>query len=211
MVMQKQHPVSPWTILGVRPGAAKEVVDSTYERLTEVFNEDKFLDAPQSWVQSCQVNVALEDAYKRISSGQEPESTIEEVSAEELPPKLGQLLVASGKITLYQLEMALSKQAEENLPLGEILRREYLITEMELDAFLLNQRLIKLPADCPHLIGQRLIGLGLVTEDMVRIALVEQRASGKSVGEILVSRSWLAQDVLQALLAETVGQQEMLA
>ena len=116
------------------------------------------------------------------------EEAPDEVLAEDLPPKLGQLLVASGKISLYQLEMALAKQADANLPLGEILRREYLITEMELDSFLLNQRLIKLPCDCPHLIRQRLIGLGLVTEDMVRIALVQQRSTGKSVGAILVER-----------------------
>jgi hypothetical protein len=76
---------------------------------------------------------------------------------------------------------------------------------MELDAFLLNQSQIKLPPDSPYLIGQRLIGLGLVTEDMVRIALVEQRTSGKPLGTILVDRSWLANDILTVL---TIGEEQ---
>ena len=39
---------------------------------------------------------------------------------------------------------------------------------------------------------------------MVRIALVEQRATGKPVGSILVERGWLAQDILDALLGEII-------
>ena len=65
-VMQGKHTVSAWTILGLKPGDAREVIDSTYERLAEVFDQEQFMETPQSWVQSQQATMAIEDAYRRI-------------------------------------------------------------------------------------------------------------------------------------------------
>lgn len=195
--------ICPYCILGVRAGAARQEVDAAYNRLITCFEEENFLDSPQEWVQAQQCYMAIENAYKRIIDGDcdpMPEVCQEgERGQAEIPPKLGQLLVAAGLITMEELDEAISRQKTVNLPLGELLKQSSLITQMELDQFLLNQKMIRLPADSPYLIGQRLIGLGVVSEDMVRIALVEQRTSGKKLGEILVERGWLAADILKAL------------
>ncbi len=200
---QTARVICPYCILGLKAGAPSPDVEVAYRRLIDGLAEDNFMDSPQEWVQAQQAYMAIENAYKRIVEGEEDEPHPECRESEEgqvnIPPKLGQILVAAGIISLEQLESAIAKQATVDLPLGEVLKRSNLITQMELDAFLLNQSQIKLPPDSPYLIGQRLIGLGLVTEDMVRIALVEQRTSGKLLGAILVERSWLALDILAVL------------
>lgn len=197
--LQNAHPTCPYLLLGLTPAAGQDEVAQAYQNLKSSLDEDDCLATPQSWVQARQAALSIEDAYKRILEGDADDAPKKGNVEAWLPPKLGQLLVASGKITLEQLDEALKRQEVLQLPLGEILKSASLVTQMELDSFLLNQRLIKLPADTPHQIGQRLIGLGLVTEDMVRIALVEQRTSGKRLGEILVERGWLADEILDAL------------
>jgi len=199
--LQNARSTCPYLLLGLTPAAGKDDVAQAYKNLKTSLDEDDCLATPQSWVQARQAALSIEDAYKRILNGDtdEPLKKQPENLEELLPPKLGQLLVASGKITLEQLQDALKKQEVLQLPLGEILKSASLVTQMELDSFLLNQRLINLPSDTPHQIGQRLIGLGLVTEDMVRIGLVEQRTSGKRLGQILVERGWLADEILDAL------------
>jgi hypothetical protein len=197
--------ISPYSVLGVEPGASRDEVDATYTHLVQVLDEENFMDTPQSWVQAQQAYMAIESAYKRITDGD-----VEEARAggedESLAPKLGQILVAEGLITLEELNDAIQRQkSEDDLPLGEILKQSSLVSQMELDKFLLNQRLIKLPADSPYQLGQRLIGLGIITEDMLRIALVDQRNSEKPLGQILVDRNWLAEDILAALLEECRG------
>ena len=205
-VQQSKHVICPYCILGIKMGASRLEVDAAYKRLIMNFAEENFMDTPQEWVQAQQSYMAIDNAYQRIVEGDEDQSLPEcRESTEDtvsIPPKLGQMLVAAGLITLDELEEAVAKQTTLNLPLGEILKGSSLITQMEIDAFLLNQKQIKLPPDSPYLIGQRLIGLGLVTEDMVRIALVEQRTSGKPLGRILVERHWLANDILKVLLNE---------
>jgi len=201
---QIPNAVCPFCILGIKAGAGRAEVEEAYNRLISSFNEENFMDSPQEWVQAQQCYMSIENAYKRILEGDidEVPDVCRESEGETamIPPKLGHMLVAAGIITLEQLEDAIAKQRTVDLPIGEILKRSSLLTQMELDSFLLNQKTIKLPADSPYLIGQRLIGLGLVTEDMVRIALVEQRTSGAQLGRVLVERGWLAADILSALV-----------
>lgn len=201
-VQPNQRLFCPYSILGVKHGTSLEQVEAAYNRLIKIFDEENFMSKPQSWVQAQQAQLAIENAYNRINnSAQEVLSEECAESNDSVPPKLGQLLVAAGIITLEQLDKAIAQQATLNLPLGEVLKGSSLITQMELDSFLLNQRLIKLPPDSPYEIGQRLMGLGLITEDMLRIALVEQRNSGKTITQILLDRHWLDESILDALTA----------
>jgi len=206
MAQVKPSPIAvcPYCILGIRTGASRADVDAAYRRLIDSLNEENFLDSPQEWVQAQQAFMAIENAYMRIVEGDLDEEPVEcresDSHTASIPPKLGQMLVAAGVISLEQLDEAIESQRTVDLPLGEILKGSSLVTQMELDSFLLNQQQIKLPPDSPYLIGQRLIGLGLVTEDMVRIALVEQRTTGEPLGKILVGHGWLAADILTALL-----------
>ena len=199
------HFVCPFCVLGVKADAPRQEVDRAFADLVETFSEDNFMSTPQSWVQAQQAIMNIENAYKQIIEGdtsERAEESEEKHDGEEaFHPKLGQLLVAAGLITIEQLEEAIDKQKTVELKRGEILKGMNLVTQMELDSFLLDQSLIKLPLGSPYQFGRRLIGLGLVTDDMVRIALVEQRTSDKSLGEILTDRNWLASDILDALLA----------
>lgn len=203
-VRQSQRAICPYCLLGVKAESPRAAVEAAYQRLITRLNEENFMDSPQEWVQAQQAYMAIENAYKQITEGDIGDMPAEcrenEGQAEAIPPKLGQMLVAAGIISLNELDEAIAAQRTLDLPLGEILKASSLITQMELDTFLLNQSQIRLPPDSPYRIGQRLIGLGLVTEDMVRIALVEQRTSGKLFGRILVERGWLANDILKALV-----------
>ena len=196
--------VCPFCVLGLKTGATRAQVDEVFERLVETFDEENFMKTPQAWVQAQQAFMNIENAYKRILDGDTSEREAEHKEKHEgepmFHPKLGQMLVAGGLISLEQLDEAIEKQKTVDLKIGEILKGMNLLTQMELDSFLLNQSLIKLPLGSPYQFGRRLIGLGLVTDDMVRIALVEQRTTGKSIGEILCERNWLAADILDALV-----------
>lgn len=108
--------------------------------------------------------------------------------------KLGQILVASGVISLECLEETIEEQRnlpDVATPLGDLLLRKGLITCAELDYYIQLQTLIALPPEHPSRWGRRLVALGLVTEDQLRIALIEQQQNGCSVRQALVRRGWL--------------------
>jgi len=201
---QTKHTISPYTILGVKEGSSQHTVTQACQHLLRRFKQESLMNHPQSWVQTQLALMAIEDAYKRIVEG-DPELSSEEAEqylCEALHPKLGQLLVNSGVITFEQLEEAVTQQKTLDLSLGEILKNSSLITQMELDTFLLNQCLINLPPDSPYALGQRLLGLGLITDDMLCIALLEQRTNNKLLGEVLVDRGWLSQEILDVLIED---------
>lgn len=54
-------------------------------------------------------------------------------------------------------------------------------------------------------IGERLVALGVITEDQLNVALQEKKSSGKLLGTILVELSFLDENTLAAFLAGTSG------
>jgi hypothetical protein len=117
-------------------------------------------------------------------------------------PKLGQLLVAAGLLTLEELDAVLEIQCNtgnEHVPLGELLLAAGYIDRQQLDYYLKQQRLFKLPPDNPQRWGQRLVELNLVTEDQLKVALIEQRTTGCSLREALINRGWLSPKVLDRI------------
>ncbi len=54
-------------------------------------------------------------------------------------------------------------------------------------------------------IGDRLVAMGLVTEDQVKVALQEKKISGKMIGEIMVELGFIDEEALTAVLAEAAG------
>jgi type II secretory ATPase GspE/PulE/Tfp pilus assembly ATPase PilB-like protein len=58
-------------------------------------------------------------------------------------------------------------------------------------------------------VGEKLISLQLITADQLRIALHEQRHSGKMIGTILVKLGFLQEETLAAVLAERTGLQRV--
>lgn len=140
--------------------------------------------------------IEIDFAYERIRSGESEELDQE---GEPFWPKLGQILVAAQKITYEQLQETIKEQEKSRCHhLGELLIEHGLLTPFELEAFLQLQHTVRI-TDSPYELGQRLIGLQIVPEDMVCIALMEHNLSQKPVGEILVDRGWLSREVLDAL------------
>jgi hypothetical protein len=192
----KTQPICPYLVLGLEKGTSALDVESTYWRLVDALEESRFLHSPQGWVQAGTGLMEVENAYERITSGDMEEIDIE---IEPFWPKLGQILIAAGKINLKQLHEAIADQEKEHRPLGQILIEKKLLTNEELHAFLSSQNAIKLPNDSPYLLGLRLIGLRIVPEDMVGIALIEHCSDHQPIGEKLISRGWLNADVLKAI------------
>jgi hypothetical protein len=197
---------SLYTVLGLEENAPQAAVTKAYTQLKNKLEPKNFETGTLAGTQAALCLQAIEDAYQTLSDENKRKDYSEQWKNEfraettELKPKLGQLCVASGMITLEDLEKAVESQQQLDLPLGQILQERNLITQAELDGLLLGQMLIHLPADAPHLIGQRLISLGLATEDMIRIALIEQRTFSRNLEDILVNHGWAAREVLEIVL-----------
>lgn len=58
----------------------------------------------------------------------------------------------------------------------------------------------------PVRLGDRLISLGLITEDQLRIALLEQRSSGKPLGEALLVLGFTTEEAMRSALADNLGE-----
>lgn len=54
-------------------------------------------------------------------------------------------------------------------------------------------------------LGEQLMALGLISEDQLQIALMEQRQTGKLIGQILVDMNFLTESALGEVLAESSG------
>ncbi|BCL77193.1 type II secretion system protein E [Jeongeupia sp. HS-3] len=55
-------------------------------------------------------------------------------------------------------------------------------------------------------LGEQLVGKGLISDDQLRIALIEQRRGGKPLGQTLVQLGFLSEAILRDALSETLGQ-----
>jgi len=64
------------------------------------------------------------------------------------------------------------------------------------------------PSAKPMRLGDKLIALGLVSEDQLQIALTEQKNSKKMIGTILVEMGFITESALGEVLAESTGTQK---
>jgi hypothetical protein len=191
-------------LLGVPESTTVEGVQSAYKRLIEGLDEKHFEKKSAAATQALKCRKILEATYKRASDGGFSPEAGEDRSASEGPekqtkPRLGQLCVASGMISMEQLQEAVEAQVKDRLPLGEILQAKRFISQAELDGLLLGQEIIDVPSACTDPFGKRLIQLELATEEMILIAQMEQKAMGASVGELVARHGWVAPEVLRAL------------
>lgn len=123
-------------------------------------------------------------------------------ASEWVRPKIGQMLVASGLLTLDQLDAALEIQRNtqsHHIFIGEILVHAGYITEKQLAHYLEHQKLMRLPPDHQDRWGQRLVQLGLVSDDQLKVALIDQHNKNLTLREALINRGWLTADVLDRI------------
>ncbi|MBE9607755.1 GspE/PulE family protein [Chitinilyticum piscinae] len=58
-------------------------------------------------------------------------------------------------------------------------------------------------------LGELLVSKGLITQDQLRIALLEQRRSGEPLGKLMVSQGFVSEGVLREALSENLGSQSI--
>jgi type II secretory ATPase GspE/PulE/Tfp pilus assembly ATPase PilB-like protein len=63
------------------------------------------------------------------------------------------------------------------------------------------------PGKPPVRLGDKLVELGLISQDQLRIALQEQKSTGKQLGEALLVLGFCTEDAMRAALADKLGEQ----
>ncbi len=187
-------------LLGLTDGASSLEMKKAYARLIQK------LDAIQNEeVSKEQVACIVQEIRERLSDSFEYMKSLDaenQFSGTGCRPKLGQLLVACDMLSLEELDSVLEIQRNvlvDDTALGELLVAIGYVTEEQLAHFLRLQEVIKLPPDHPVRWGQRLVELGMITEDQLKIALIEHRATGVTLREALIERGWLSTELLDRI------------
>jgi hypothetical protein len=185
-------------LLGMPDGATIADIKKRYARLLERLSQ-RDSDAPE-------VIEELQPARQRLSESFEhwkKVGALDQDSYAEImtaTPKLGQVLVASDRITLRELVAVLELQNRSiGQRFGELLVSNGYISSSELNYFLQLQRIIELPLDHPERWGQRLVDLGLLTHDQLQIALIDHRRTGNTLRAAIIDRGWLNVAVLDRI------------
>jgi hypothetical protein len=195
-------------ILGLDVDASQEQIEEAFKYLSKNLNPTAFPAGSfaERQAQACLSRVV--PAYQALVHPQMRQRCYDEAVAErangfdpnEYKPFLGHICVAGGIITLDDLNEAIEKQADIDLPLGQILQEKQLLSQTELDGLLMGQRLFGAPNRPPDVLTQRMVAMGVISKDMVKIALIDQRtAYGATIPDLLVKRGWLAERIRQVL------------
>lgn len=200
--------VNPFLALGIDENSSEAAVEEAFRYLSKNLNPTNFQrgSLAESQAQSCVSRIvsayqSLRDAESREKVRRDIlEGRIKGVAPEDLKPFIGHLCVAAGIITIDDLNEAISKQSDIDLPLGQILQERALLSQTELEGLLMGQRLYGAPTKPLDTLTQRLIALSAVSKDMVKIVLIDQRTNFfSSLPDLLIKRGWLAHDIFQIL------------
>lgn len=184
--------------LKLNKAAEKSNVDQTTLRLTERLSQP--FKSAKANEQALVALKAIRTAHEELAS----DNDIAQYSSGGSKQfnsrlRIGQLCLASGMISLEQLKEAVQEQQNSDRQLGEILLEKQFISQEELDGLLIGQELIAPDEEVTDTLALQLMALGLVTEDLMIIALMEQRFATGSVGDTLVRHGWIEADILAAL------------
>ena len=198
----------PFLILGLDENASTAQIDEAFKYLSKNLNPTMF---PSGSPAESQAQIGLSRIVPAYQTLREPASlqrAKEQVAADrakgynpdEFKPFLGHICVAAGIITLDDLNEAIDKQADIDLPLGQILQEKQLLSQTELDGLLMGQRLFGAPNRPPDLLTLRLVALGLLSKDMVKIVFIDQRtAYGSTLPELVMKRGWIAEPIMKVV------------
>lgn len=116
-------------------------------------------------------------------------------------PRIGQILVSCGAITLEQLNEALEAQrsSDPHEAIGKILIDRKLISTSQMAYFLELQLMLDLSdGEWTREVAQ-LQALGLLTNDQIWIARIDRNTRNCSIREAIVDRGWIDRHVLDGL------------
>lgn len=195
-------------ILGIDPDASDAAIDEAFRYLSRNLNPTNFPTGSDSEHQAETCMGRIVPAYQNVretgSRAQARQDAIAErakpYNPDDMKPFLGHICVAAGIITLDDLNDAISKQSDIDLPLGQILQEKQLLSQTELDGLLMGQRLFGAPPRPLDSLTRRLMALGVVSRDMVKIALLDQRTNFVStVPELIAKRGWVNEKIIKVL------------
>lgn len=146
-------------------------------------------------------NLQMEDAL-RTASGYDIgfvialPADIKQTLEEATTPKLGMILIQSGKIGPQQVEQALEQAQATGRRLGEVLVDEGLLTQADIAQAVRAQA---------RKLGTILVSAGLLSKDQVERALVIAEASRQRLGEAIIDMGLLPEAAIAHALAEQLG------
>lgn len=193
-------------ILGLNENADAATIDTAFERISNSLKPSNFMNRMAALDQANiiiakarQAHTALSDPQFKEEHAKEVKGAGEPFTPDQLKPFLGHVCVAAGIITYQELMEAIAQQTDIDLPLGQILQERRLISQTELEGMLMGQKLYGAPNRPLETNAKRLLALNLVTLDMVKIALIDQRTSRDGLDELMCKRGWIDKQVLDAL------------
>lgn len=191
--------ISPFAILGVDENAPIADAEAAFDRLTSSLNElkDDEVNGDSARKALAKISAAIsqiKNSSPRLSTGSGTES-----EHSFTHPRLGQICVASGLISMDQLSEAVEEQIATGMPLGEVLQDKQFLSPIQLEGLLLGQEMIDIPSQCTDPDGRRLVALDVVSEDMVLIAQMEQKSLNQSIIALLERRGWVNERLTHAL------------
>ena len=193
-------------VLGLPDCADLSAINVAFEKMSNALKPSNFMTNFRALEQASKVTAKAREAHTALSDPKfrevlatEVRSAGEPYSPDQLKPFLGHVCVAAGIISYDELMDAVSKQTDIDLPLGQILQERRLISQTELEGMLMGQKLYGAPLRPLEPSAKRLLLFGLVTLDMVKIALIDQRTSQSGLDQLLCKRGWVEADLLAAL------------
>ncbi|HEY9789453.1 MAG TPA: hypothetical protein V6D22_03575 [Candidatus Obscuribacterales bacterium] len=199
-------------VLGIGESASEVQIDEAFRYLSKNLNPANFEaeSACAKQATACMSRIvpsyqALRDPNQRdLARAESIAENSKMFNAEDFKPFLGHICVAAGIITIDDLNEAVAKQADIDLPLGQILQERRLLSQTELEGLLMGQRLYGAPARPLDQLSQRLISLNAVSRDMIKIAMIDQRTNFMStIPDLLVKRGWLSEEILRVLVEQS--------
>ena len=200
---------SLYAALGLAENSRDQDVDTAYSNLkAKLETVASQFAASDPFIARSAKNIlaAIEKAYRTLTNPelkriyQIQQATLDRADISDTHPRLGQLCVTSGIITMDQLKEAVDAQVRSGAALGEILQDMQFITQAELDGLLLGQQMIDAPSGVLDPVASRLVSLGLITEDMALIAQIEAKSTSASIKNIMRRHSWVPAPILDAVL-----------
>jgi curved DNA-binding protein CbpA len=207
-------------VLGIDESATETQVDEAFRYLSKCLNPANFEADSTSARLAANCMSKIVPAYQALRDPNQRDLARAEAIAEngqpfkpeDFKPFLGHICVAAGIITIDDLNEAVAKQSDIDLPLGQILQERQLLSQTELEGLLMGQRLYGAPARPLDGLTQRLMALTAVSRDMVKIALIDQRTNFMSnIPDLLIKREWLTADILKILSDQPAKQASTLS
>ena len=188
----------PYLVLGLAKDSPAKKLQETFKELSQGLEPSRF-QSERSSEQAATALKACKSAFDAITSGSIASGNKNKGEGLSARLRLGQLCLASHMISLEQLQEAVEEQAKSEKQLGEILQDKHFISQEELDGLLIGQELIVGDEEVKDPQALRLLALGLISEELAVIGLLETRLTGENFIAVINRRDWLSKDVCLAI------------